>query len=504
MPSDYEKRDTGRIPESVGTPLDMVFVQTLAGPDADPYPDEGDEPTTYYCGIMKGVTFDKEVGTPTLDGELTSRRDYVYNLCSGSYIEEDSIVAAFVKNGRLWTMDAVKPAELITFSEDASVAANPSLSRYKGATGALVGSRVLTSTQTYDIGTMRSDRSGNVYYVVHDLQGGTQGALYLRKTNKRCVQQWSVTLHADGDTIGTYADCEVTPDGKVYALTNGTLNGPVSTDEIDPLTYYVAKVAEYDTDGNAVDSWEVQTDAGGANIEASTAEATALAVRADGKIAVGVNIDNYGPVGFGGTITRSKSELQLANADGTSSWRYTFEAITGAHTAGSPRGIACGTDGAVFCVRTASGGGHFVSKLSAAGSLVWDKSVTDYAASVAVTSFNRSICVDGDGNLYVGARQSSDTKFYTLKINGSTGAYVWHHETSNTSFMTPFNDRGSRLAVRGNHVWAVNPTQAGGASSVPTLYKLERSTGAEAAAVNTIRSETACTIAPGRWPLFEA
>ena len=503
MPMDYEKRDTGRIPESVGTPLDMVFVQTMAGPDAEPYPAEEDEPTTYYCGIMKGVTFDKEVGTPTLDGELTSRRDYVYNLCSGSYIEEDSIVAAFVKNGRLWTMDAVKPAGLITFSEDPSVAANPSLSRYKGTTGALIGSRVLTSTATYDIGPMRSDAAGNVYYVTHDLQGSTQGALYLRKTNRRCVQQWSVTLHADGDTIGTFADCEVTPDGKVYALTNGTLNGPVSTDEIDPLTYYVAKVAEYDTDGNAVGSWEVQTDAGGANIEASTAEATALAVRADGKVAVGVNIDNYGPVGFGGTIVRSKSEVQLANADGSSAWRCVVNSVTGGHTAGHVLAIACGTDGAVYCTRTGNTG-PFVTKISASGSVVWDKPISDYSASVAIGQFTRSICTDGDDNVYVGARNDTNTKFYTLKINGSTGAYIWHHATADTSYMMPFNDRGSRLAVRGDHVWAVNPTQAGGASTVPTLYKLERSTGAEAAAVNSIRSETACTIAPGRWPLFEA
>ena len=500
----YDHREYGRIPESVGTPLRMLFVQTVAGPDADPYPAEEDEPEVYYCEVLKGVTFAEEVGTPALSYDGTGRYIYVRNLCSGSYLEEGAVIAAFGQNNRYWTMDGVRPADLITFSEDPSFAVNPSLSRYKVATGSLVGSRVATATATYDIGPMRSDAAGNVYYVVHDLQGSTQGAMYLRKTNKRCAQQWQVTLHADGDAIGTFADCEVTPNGKVYALTNGTQVGPVSTDEIDPLTYYVAKVAEYDTDGNAVTSWEVQTDAGGANIEASTAEATALAVRADGKIAVGVNIDNYGPVGFGGTITRSKLELQLANADGTSDWRYALNTVVGGHTAGRVAAIACGTDGSVYCVWTGGGVGWAITKISSVGALVWDNLIADYAANVVITDFTRSICTDGDDNIYVGARHASDTKFYTLKINGSTGAYIWHHATANTAYMTPFSDRGSRLAVRGNHVWAVCPTQAGGASSVPTLYKLERSTGAELAASNSIRSETACTIAPGRWPLFEA
>lgn len=188
MPMDYEKRDTGRIPESVGTPLDMVFVQTLAGPDAEPYPAEEDEPTTYYCGIMKGVTFDKEVGSPTLQGELTSRRDYVYNLCSGSYIEEDSIVAAFVKNGRLWTMDKVVQTKMLIVAHTLMTTSQGtgSLSRLNPNTGAVIWT---VDAGTYTRGgtdypnlfvSCALDSRGNVYaYWINaaTVDGATQGAL---------------------------------------------------------------------------------------------------------------------------------------------------------------------------------------------------------------------------------------------------------------------------------------------------------------------------------------
>lgn len=107
MPLDYDKRDTGRIPESAGTPLEMLFVQTIAGPDATAYPTEGDSPTVYYCKILAGVTYSKTVGAQTLTSSDTDRRDYVYNLCSGIYLEENSIVAAFRRNNRLWTMDKI-------------------------------------------------------------------------------------------------------------------------------------------------------------------------------------------------------------------------------------------------------------------------------------------------------------------------------------------------------------------------------------------------------------
>ena len=136
--SEYDNPPPDRMTQEQSKPIDMVFVRTKAG--VDPYPEEGDEPTVYRCEILKGVTYPLTVGAQSLTIGGTLGDGFVYNLCDGSYLEEDSIVAAFWKNNRLWTMDKVRQSEVVVVghTKGATPKGTGSLSRIRASDGSVM------------------------------------------------------------------------------------------------------------------------------------------------------------------------------------------------------------------------------------------------------------------------------------------------------------------------------------------------------------------------------
>ncbi len=289
MPMDYEKRDTGRIPESVGTPLDMLFVQTIAGPDATAYPAEEDAPTVYYCKILGNVTYPKTVGAQTLTSVDTDRRDYVFNLCSGSYIEEDSIVAAFRKNNRLWTMDKVRQVPMLVLGHSLGTTAHSSgsLSRLNPRTGAVIWTADLGTTGgvpkiAYGVDL---DSRGNVYAVWRQ---SADGSGLLQAANSSGQTQGVVKFDKDGNTLATYAlpNTNLSFAGPSYV-------GPHPTVRVDPndddavyvgCDYDINSKWLYKFDSSLTVVWSIGTAATGF---AETSRCSSIALDAAGNLYVG-------------------------------------------------------------------------------------------------------------------------------------------------------------------------------------------------------------------------
>ena len=84
------------------------FFQTCAGPGETAYPDSGDDPTVYYGRQLKNVTFTETPGAQSISYDTTDHYGCIYNLSTGDYIEESSVLLCQRKNGRWWTVDKVK------------------------------------------------------------------------------------------------------------------------------------------------------------------------------------------------------------------------------------------------------------------------------------------------------------------------------------------------------------------------------------------------------------
>lgn len=98
------------------------FFQTIAGSPEDPeadYPVEGDpdadpstQPTKYYAQMLQNVTFTDVIGVGGLTYDTTGKKRVIFNLQADAYIEENSVVLCFLKNGKWFTIDKV-PADPI-------------------------------------------------------------------------------------------------------------------------------------------------------------------------------------------------------------------------------------------------------------------------------------------------------------------------------------------------------------------------------------------------------
>lgn len=301
----YEKRDVGRIPESVGTPLRMLFVRTIAG--VDPYPSEGDEPTVYRCEILGNVTYPKTVGAQTLSFSVTSRTDFLYNLCADSYIEEESIVAAFTANNRLWTMDKVRQSEIIVVghTKGATAKGTGSLSRVRSSDGSVVWTADLGS-DTIGLNTypripysLDLDSRGNAYVFwqnSQDTSGLQQGFGTINQ--KQGVKKYSPT----GNLLASYdlpnSSSSVSTFSPTYAQHAKVKVDPNNDDRI-----YVG--CHYDSAGKWLYRFDATLSAptwsiGPADTHAgSTGRSVGVAVASDGSIYVG----NYPASGGPGSAT---------------------------------------------------------------------------------------------------------------------------------------------------------------------------------------------------------
>lgn len=108
MMNENPSRDRFQNPHEMPLVPRWEFFQTIAGPGETEYPAEEDSPYCYYAKQLKNVTFTEEVGSPTLDFDLTSKFAYVFNLAQEDYIEVNSVILAQRKNGRWWTVDKVR------------------------------------------------------------------------------------------------------------------------------------------------------------------------------------------------------------------------------------------------------------------------------------------------------------------------------------------------------------------------------------------------------------
>ena len=109
-PNDASERENpligNPIPEVAGTYFrEWEFFITTYNPDGESYPTEDENPTVYYCKQLKNVTFVEMVGNPALEYEETSIRRYVRNLEESKYIERGSIIMAWPKGARWYTID---------------------------------------------------------------------------------------------------------------------------------------------------------------------------------------------------------------------------------------------------------------------------------------------------------------------------------------------------------------------------------------------------------------
>lgn len=164
---DYVKRPANEFVSDVGGIPQFVFLQAVAGPDEDPYPEEADSPTVYYGRYLANVTFEKTVGNTALDYVTTDRYDHFYNLHTASYIEENAVVCCLRMNGRLWTWDKVRQTMIVVCHDLGETAEGTGTLSMLSATDGAV-------TWTTDFGTIDAtyywaarscdiDSRGNIY-----------------------------------------------------------------------------------------------------------------------------------------------------------------------------------------------------------------------------------------------------------------------------------------------------------------------------------------------------
>lgn len=293
MADDYLNPPSGVQRDASGEPLQMFFVRTIAG--VDTYPAEGDDPTVYRCEILGNVTYPRTVGAQTLSYTVTSRQDFVYNLCDGSYLEEESIVAAFKRNGQLWTMDKVRQKEVLVVghTKGATSKGTGTLSRVKAIDGSVIWTVDLGS-DTIGLNTypripysIDLDSRGNVYVFwqnSQDTSGLQQGFGTINQ--KQGVKKYSPL----GNLLASYdlpnSSSSVSTFAPAYAQHAKIKVDPNNDDRI-----YVG--CHYDTAGKWLYRFDATLSApvwskGPADTNAGvTGRSVGLAVASDGSIYVG-------------------------------------------------------------------------------------------------------------------------------------------------------------------------------------------------------------------------
>ena len=300
--SEYDNPPPDRMPQEQEKSLQMVFVRTKAG--VDPYPAEGDEPTVYRVEILKGVTYPLTVGAQTLTVGGTLGDSFVYNLCDGSYLEEDSIVAAFWKNNRLWTMDKIRQQEILVVGHTygATPQGTGSLSRIRPSDGSVIWTADLGSDN--HLGTdypripysVSLDSRGNTYaYWLNAADTSGKLQALIGPGHKQGLKKYSPT----GNLLASY---DIAATGAYTVGTNAFVShGKVEVDPNHDDRIYVA--CDYNTDGKWLyrldDNLSVTWSIGPAETAVGvTNRSRGLAVRSDGSLFV----SNY-PIASIGDIT---------------------------------------------------------------------------------------------------------------------------------------------------------------------------------------------------------
>lgn len=177
------------------------FFQTLAGPGETAYPDSGDDPTVYYGRQLKNVTFTETPGAQSISYDTTDHYGCIYNLSTGDYIEESSVLLCQRKNGRWWTVDKVK---------DRTVAAVLGSTVYglSAATGATRWTYDLTELDENGYvygGQVRFDGSGRLWGMAlawDDSGTDTTPSVMVYRLSPTGSLQWSTDLGAINGSSG--------------------------------------------------------------------------------------------------------------------------------------------------------------------------------------------------------------------------------------------------------------------------------------------------------------
>lgn len=100
------------------------FFKTCAGPGETTYPERGsgdDAPSVYYARMLAGVTFPQTPGPQYLTYTETSFYAHIFNLEAGNYIEEESVVLAWLLGDRWYTIDKVKSRSVVSATRQSLV-----------------------------------------------------------------------------------------------------------------------------------------------------------------------------------------------------------------------------------------------------------------------------------------------------------------------------------------------------------------------------------------------
>jgi hypothetical protein len=289
--NDYPLRPQGRLPESSGTHRPREFFETIAGPDATPYPAEVDEPNVYYARRLKNVRFTETVGQQTLTYDTTEDKRFIFNMEAEKYIEEGSIISCWRQNGQWWTIDKVRQEELLVLchARGATSHSAGSVSRLDPITGDVVWTFDLGTDP--DVGAARVgysvdiDSRGNIYVAWQVSTSSGIGPPYIGATG---AAGGIVKLNRNGTQLASHTFPPRHTDFSVAGVINGQ-NAQVRVDPENNDRIYFA--GDYDDDGY----WLYRLDAdlnvvwgaGPAEIDAAAeGSSVGLAITPDGHLFV--------------------------------------------------------------------------------------------------------------------------------------------------------------------------------------------------------------------------
>lgn len=399
-----DSRDFGYRREEPQNPagLRMEFFQTVAGPDTTVYPADADpKPTVYYARRLKNVTFTKTPGVQALDYDLTDDYKHLFNLQTDKYIEEGSIVAAWEKNGRWWTIDKVTDEESVAaFVAGLEDSTGPFYPRRAGRFNEALG-RDLEFTTGAILRSVSTDP------VRQRVALGLTGTV--RVLDYDFSSQWTTIGHL----------CEYAINGTLYVAADQIVEGlPLQIRAVDPA-------------GAISSTWLLPPGGGSAPV------AVAVAVDPAGD---GFLLADYGdgftrlyrfntpvsatlPAGLKRLRSSASGILYAVNTTGL--YRVGAAATLLVSHGAALNALAIDSAGDLYIAGVAGTGGYSVRKVDSSGSILWNATTSFEQTALAVSSDGRDLFSLGFNAVM--NRQTID------HFDGSTGALI-----SNTSIETHF------------------------------------------------------------------
>lgn len=305
------------------------------------------------------------------------------------------------------------------------------------------GSSLIASTGTFyktiTIGnqTLTGADSNNVYLAVHDHRGNFRWAKHIRNNS---YTEPKVTVDADQNVIitGTYVD-SLYIDGLLFS--NPAVN------------MYGVYLVKFSPAGNLIWARRSEPTLIATLLYNHTLDATSVATDAAGNIYLAGNFMNT--LTFNGTtLTATNPQDAFAakfNPTGNLLWAYK----AGSSNFNAGAAIKPGTNGNAYFVysftNNASQRGYVISRLNAAGTAPWSRTV-----NYPLAYFPLNLAVDHADNAYLSGYFSNAITFGSLTLNASQA-------TQEEAFLAKINPAGTWKWAR-----AINPVPFPGANKAVT------------------------------------